>query len=261
MSAWSAIKHFIRIPLEEIYEARLQRHVSQLPGPRHVGIILDGNRRWAAVQGGPTSRGHRVGAQRIANFLTWCDEQKVEVVTLWLLSTDNLNRAESEIIPLLGIIETTARDLAATQKWRIRHVGADHVLPEATQNALHEAERSTEHVPGMAVNMAVGYGGRREVVDAVSSYLREQAALGKSTEEIAEHLTDTDIEAHLYTKGQPDPDLVIRTSGEQRLSGFLLWQAAHSEFWFCDAYWPDFRRIDFLRALRDFGQRQRRFGN
>jgi short-chain Z-isoprenyl diphosphate synthase len=261
MSAWSAIKHFIRIPLEEIYEARLQRHVNQLPGPRHVGIILDGNRRWAAEQGGPTSRGHRVGALRISNFLNWCDEQDVEVVTLWLLSTDNLNRSESELIPLLGIIETTAHDLAATGRWQIRHVGADHVLPPATYKALHDAENLTSHVKGMTVNMAVGYGGRREVVDAVSSYLREQAALGKSTEEIAEHLNDTDIEAHLYTKGQPDPDLVIRTSGEQRLSGFLLWQSAHSEFWFCDAYWPDFRRIDFLRALRDFGQRQRRFGN
>ena len=261
MSAWSVIKRVIRAPLEEIYELRLSRLVSTLPNPRHVGIILDGNRRWAAVQGGPMSRGHRVGASRIFDFLTWCEEQHVEVVTLWLLSTDNLSRSESELIPLLGIIENTARDLAEKGRWNIRHVGSLPALPTTTQQALTAAESATRAITGMTVNMAVGYGGRREVVEAVSSYLREQAALGKSTEEIAEHLTDSDIENHLYTKGQPDPDLVIRTSGEQRLSGFLLWQAAHSEFWFCDAYWPDFRKIDFLRALRDFGQRQRRFGS
>ena len=261
MSAWSAFKRVLRAPLEEIYERRLARLVSTLPNPRHVGIILDGNRRWAAVQGGPTSRGHRVGASRIYEFLTWCEEQRVEVVTLWLLSTDNLGRAESELIPLLGIIENTAHDLAATRRWQIRHVGSLKSLPSTMQQALTDAETDTRGITGMTVNMAVAYGGRREVVDAVSSYLREQDALGKSTEEIAEHLTDTDIENHLYTKGQPDPDLVIRTSGEQRLSGFLLWQAAHSEFWFCEAYWPDFRKIDFLRALRAFGQRQRRFGN
>jgi short-chain Z-isoprenyl diphosphate synthase len=177
-----------------------------------------------------------------------------------LLSTDNLNRAESELIPLLGIIENTAKEIANDSRFRVRHVGAINVLPAATQAALTQAENATAGHTGMTINMAVGYGGRREVVDAVSSYLNEQAKLGKSTEEIAAHLDVTDIEKHLYTKGQPDPDLVIRTSGEQRLSGFLLWQSAHSEFWFCEAYWPDFRKIDFLRALRDFGLRQRRFG-
>ena len=260
MGAWSATKRLIRVPLEKIYEKRLAHLVSTLPGPRHVGIILDGNRRWAASQGGPTSRGHRVGASRIQEFLGWCEEQNVEVVTLWLLSTDNLARSESEIIPLLSIIDNTAQELANTSRWQLRHVGSMTGLPNRTQDALRNAEQATRGVTGMSVNMAVGYGGRREVVDAVSSYLREQAALGKSTEEIAQHLDIPDIENHLYTKGQPDPDLVIRTSGEQRLSGFLLWQSAHSEFWFCDAYWPDFRKIDFLRALRDFGARKRRFG-
>ena len=257
---FSTIKHAIRLPLERLYEQRLARNVRRLPGPRHVGVILDGNRRWAANQGGPASRGHRVGASRIAQVLDWCEEQGVEVVTLWLLSTDNLDRADSELIPLLGIIEQTAADLAATRRWKIRPVGSLTALPDSTQAALNSAAASTASVSGMSVNMAVGYGGRREVVDAVSAYIHEQADAGRNAHEIAQLIDAAAIESHLYTKGQPDPDLVIRTSGEQRLSGFLLWQSAHSEYWFCDAYWPDFRRIDFLRAIRDFGQRQRRLG-
>ena len=260
MSVSSQFKRLVRAPLEGVYERRLAHRVHHLPTPRHVGVILDGNRRWAAAQGGPTSRGHRVGASRISTFLEWCDEQGVEVVTLWLLSTDNLSRSESELIPLLGIIEQTACDLVTAGSWRVRVVGAVQELPERTAEILRECEAKTAQVEGMEVNMAVGYGGRREVVDAVRALIREQAATGKSAEEIATALDAPSIEAHLYTKGQPDPDLVIRTSGEQRLSGFLLWQSAHSEFWFCEAYWPDFRRIDFLRALRDFGLRKRRFG-
>jgi short-chain Z-isoprenyl diphosphate synthase len=238
----------------------LLRNVRRLPRPRHVGVILDGNRRWAAFQGGPASRGHRVGASRITQVLDWCQEQGVEVVTLWLLSTDNLDRADSELIPLLGIIEQTAEDLAASGRWKIRPVGALSALPASTQAALGAAAASTSSVQGMSVNMAVGYGGRREVVDAVSAYILEQADAGRTAYEISQSIDAAAIESHLYTKGQPDPDLVIRTSGEQRLSGFLLWQSAHSEYWFCDAYWPDFRKIDFLRAIRDFGQRQRRIG-
>lgn len=258
---WAAVKRGLRILLEDVYERRLAKSVHRLPRPRHVGIILDGNRRWAAEQGGPASRGHRVGGDRIAQFLGWCEDDHIEVVTLWLLSTENLLRSDSELIPLLGVIERTAAELAATGRWRIRLVGAAEALPDRTRVALQAAEAATSQVDGMVVNMAVGYGGRREVVDAVRAYLNQAAAQGETLAECAAELTAEDIEANLYTKGQPDPDLVIRTSGEQRLSGFLLWQSAHSEFWFCEAYWPDFRRMDFLRALRDFGMRQRRFGS
>ena len=260
MSLWANLKRAIRRPLEDLYEARLAAHVHRLPAPRHVGVILDGNRRWAAEQGGPASRGHRVGASRISTVLGWCDEQGVQVVTLWLLSTDNLNRSESELIPLLGIIERTAQELVDAGKYRVRIVGSLEVLPSHTATELKKAESATAALDGMTVNMAVAYGGRREVVDAVRSLLREEANEGKSLEDIIRDIDDSSIEAHLYTKGQPDPDLVIRTSGEQRLSGFLLWQSAHSEYYFCDAFWPDFRRMDFLRALRDFGLRKRRFG-
>ncbi|MCX6403128.1 MAG: isoprenyl transferase [Actinobacteria bacterium] len=257
---FNEIKSVIRAPLEAVYEKRLARRLHKFPTPRHIGVILDGNRRWAANQGGPTSRGHRVGASKISQFLEWCEEQDVEVVTLWLLSTDNLRRSESELIPLLGIIEQTAVDLANDGRWKLQAVGALDGLPEKIQLALKNAEALTSSNKTMQVNLAVGYGGRQEVVDAVSSYIREEGAKGNTPEAIAAMIDAEAIENHLYTKGQPDPDLVIRTSGEQRLSGFLLWQSAHSEFWFCEAYWPDFRRIDFLRAIRDYGIRQRRYG-
>ncbi|MGN6574132.1 MAG: polyprenyl diphosphate synthase, partial [Nocardioides sp.] len=151
-------------------------------------------------------------------------------------------------------------DLAAQQRWRLHPVGALDLLPGDTARRLKEAADSTRDVDGMIVNIAVGYGGRREIADAVRSLLQEHAAKGTSIEELAEVLDVEHIAEHLYTKGQPDPDLVIRTSGEQRLGGFLLWQSAHSEFYFCEAYWPDFRRVDFLRALRAYADRERRFG-
>lgn len=244
-----------------LYERRLANDLSDDEIPRHVGIILDGNRRWATEQGSSSAAGHRAGAARIAEFLDWCDEVGVEVVTLWLLSTDNLDRPPEELDPLLRIIEDAVEELAGSGKWAIRHVGAKEPLPDRTRAILEECERKTSTVAGMTVNVAIGYGGRQELVDAVRALLQEEAAAGTSLEDLAAVLDVEHISAHLYTKGQPDPDLVIRTSGEQRLSGFLLWQSAHSEFWFCEAYWPDFRRVDFLRALRDYAARERRYGS
>jgi len=182
------------------------------------------------------------------------------LVTLWLLSTDNLDRDSSELEPLLGIIEEAVNDLAAAQRWRLHPIGALDLLPEATATALLAAETATAGVTGLTVNVAVGYGGRREIADAVRQLILEQAATGIPIEEIADKVSVEAIAQHLYTRGQPDPDLVIRTSGEQRLGGFLLWQSAKSEFYFCEAYWPDFRRVDFLRALRAYANRERRFG-
>ena len=182
------------------------------------------------------------------------------MVTLWLLSTDNLNRPAAELSPLLAIIEEVVTDLAAEGRWRLHPVGALDLLPAETARRLKEAAEATRDVDGMIVNIAVGYGGRREIADAVRSLLQEHASKGTSIEELAEILDVEHIAEHLYTKGQPDPDLVIRTSGEQRLGGFLLWQSAHSEFYFCEAYWPDFRRVDFLRAVRAYAERERRYG-
>jgi short-chain Z-isoprenyl diphosphate synthase len=242
------------------YQRRLARDLDPQDVPRHVGVMLDGNRRWARERGAGASEGHQAGADNIANLLRWCDEVGVEVVTLWLLSTDNLNRPERELVPLLGIIERAVDDLSARRRWRLNPVGALDLLPAATAERLKLAGERTRDVDGMLVNVAVGYGGRREITDAVRALLQEHAEKGTSIEELAEVLDVEHIAAHLYTSGQPDPDLVIRTSGEQRLGGFLLWQSAHSEFYFCEAYWPDFRKVDFLRALRAYGERHRRFG-
>jgi short-chain Z-isoprenyl diphosphate synthase len=182
------------------------------------------------------------------------------VVTLWLLSTDNLNRPPEQLAGLLTIIEGAVDSLVATHRYRLHPVGALDLLPALTAEKLKAAEDATRDNPGLLVNIAVGYGGRREIADAVRALLHEQAAEGRTLEELAEVIDPEHIAEHLYTKGQPDPDLVIRTSGEQRLGGFLLWQSAHSEFYFCEALWPDFRRVDFLRAIRAYAERERRFG-
>ncbi|MBZ5736174.1 isoprenyl transferase [Nocardioides sp. TRM66260-LWL] len=251
----------VRRVLYPAYEARLLRKLPESSTlPRHVGVMLDGNRRWARAVGRDTAHGHRAGAANIEPLLGWCDEVGIEVVTLWLLSTDNLNRPASELEPLLEIIAEAVDSLADTGKWRLHPVGALDLLPAATVERLKAAEEATRDNPGMLVNIAVGYGGRREIADAVRSLLAEHATRGTSLEELAATLDVEHISEHLYTKGQPDPDLVIRTSGEQRLGGFLLWQSAKSEFYFCEAYWPDFRRVDFLRAIRAYAQRERRHG-
>ncbi|HSN06715.1 MAG TPA: isoprenyl transferase [Candidatus Angelobacter sp.] len=243
-----------------VYERRLKASLDPDRIPRHVGVILDGNRRWAAEQGNSTAAGHRAGARKIEDFLGWCEEAGVEVVTLWLLSTDNLGRPTSELEPLLRIIESTVESLAENGTWRVHPVGALDVLPASTAEVLKKAEADTADRTGLLVNVAVGYGGRREVVDAVRALLSDAAAKGTSLDDLATAVDVEHIAEHLYTAGQPDPELVIRTSGEQRLSGFLLWQSAHSEFYFCEAYWPDFRKVDFLRALRSYAARGRRFG-
>jgi short-chain Z-isoprenyl diphosphate synthase len=253
-------KDAVRRVLYPAYEARVVKFLPADKLPKHIGVMLDGNRRWAKAVGQATSEGHRAGAANIEPFLGWCDEVGIEVVTLWLLSTDNLNREPHELEPLLTIIEDVVASLAERRRWRIHPVGALDLLPTATAQKLKEADEATRDVDGLLVNVAVGYGGRREIADAVRSLLTEHAAKGTSLEELAQIIDPEHIAEHLYTKGQPDPDLVIRTSGEQRLGGFLLWQSAKSEFYFCEALWPDFRRVDFLRALRAYAERERRFG-
>jgi short-chain Z-isoprenyl diphosphate synthase len=246
-----------------LYEQRLATQLIGKPHPRHVGVMCDGNRRWAKEMGYvDPNDGHRMGAERIKELLRWCDDAQIALVTLWLLSTDNLSRPAVELDPLLKIIEDLVTELAADgQPWQLRLVGALDVLPANLAAALKAAEERTFGREGGArVNIAVGYGGRREIADAVRSLLQEHAERGTSLEELAEVIDVEHIAEHLYTKGQPDPDLVIRTSGEQRLGGFLLWQSAQSEFYFCEAYWPDFRRVDFLRAIRAYTQRDRRYG-
>ena len=254
------MKDAVKRILYPAYEARLIRRLPNDRLPKHIGVMLDGNRRWARSVGADAETGHRAGADNIEPLLQWCEDLGIEVVTLWLLSTDNLNRPPNELARLLEIIEDVVGELAESGRWRINPVGALDLLPDPTARTLKEAASATRDVQGLLVNVAVGYGGRREIADAVRSLLQHHAREGTTIEELAQVLDVEHISEHLYTKGQPDPDLVIRTSGEQRLGGFLLWQSAHSEFYFCEAYWPDFRRVDFLRALRAYAERNRRFG-
>jgi short-chain Z-isoprenyl diphosphate synthase len=242
------------------YERRLAKSLDPERLPRHIGAIVDGNRRWAKGAGTHVGDGYQAGADKIEEFLRWCDELGVEVATLWLLSTDNLRRPPDELASLLEVIERLVESLVAHESWRLRLIGNLELLPaESVAKLTRAVDASADHV-GLDVNICVGYGGREELTSAMRSLLLDQAAKGRTLEDLAETLDVDAIADHLYTKGQPDPDLVIRTSGEQRLSGFLLWQSVHSEFYFADAMWPAFRRTDFLRAIRSYTQRDRRFG-
>ena len=258
------IRKGIKSILYPLYQKRLVRGLKFSQTPHHVGIILDGNRRWAKEnpdESGSTSaaRGHRAGAEKIIEFLGWCEEAKVQVVTIWLLSTENFKRSEEELLTLMTIIGESIDALKATGRWDVKSVGSLELLPHWLQEKLLPSKADQ---PGsLEVNVAIGYGGRREIVDAVKCYLKDAATKELTIAEAAENLSAEAISNFLYTAGQPDPELMIRTSGEQRLGGFLLWQSAHSEFYFCEAYWPDFRQVDFLRALRAYGLRQRRFGS
>ena len=251
--------------LYRVYERRLAADLRRHGGlPRHVGVILDGNRRWARELGMTSAAGHRRGADRIDDLLTWTRELGIPVVTLWLLSTENLTQRDpEELAELLAIIEDKVAQLATDpgpDAYRVVPVGQLWALPERTRTRLLAAEESSRHHSGGVVHVAVGYGGREEIADAVRRLLGEFADKGFDLLEASRLVTPDEIARHLYTAGVVDPDLIIRTSGEVRLSGFLLWQSAHAEYYFSDTFWPGFRKVDFLRALRSYAQRSRRFG-
>jgi short-chain Z-isoprenyl diphosphate synthase len=248
--------------LYRLYQKRLRKQIDGLTPPRHVGLILDGNRRWAKMRAlESSSHGHQAGADKIHEFLGWCDEYGIEVVTLYLLSTDNiLGRDQAELDMLADIIEALANQLSRFKNWRVKHVGQAEVLPDGLRDTLEAATARTSANSGLHVNLAVGYGGRAEITQAVRRLVDEHRKSGGDLDSLADNISVEGIASHLYTGGQPDLDLVVRTSGEQRLSDFMIWQSAHSEFYFVEALGPDLREVDFLRALRDFGRRQRRFG-
>lgn len=250
--------------LYPLYERRLLRSLDRDEFPAHIGVVVDGNRRWAKATGETTAFGHQAGAAKILEFLRWCNELGINTVTLYMLSTDNLKRPERELQQLIAIISDTVgkigQGLPDGTEVQVQCVGQLQLLPEELQDRLAQISAQTANNRGIHVNVAIGYGGRQEIVDAVRDLLIAEEQAGRSCRDIAADLSAKKISQYLYTRGQPDPDLVIRTSGEQRLSGFLLWQAAYSELYFCEALWPDFRKTDFLRALRDYTKRQRRFG-
>lgn len=222
--------------------------------------MLDGNRRWAERRpGAKAAHGHAAGASKIFEFLEWCDEIGIKTTTLYMLSMDNLvKRNSEELNDLLGIIGEVAEEMANRKRWVIKVVGDRSVLPIALIEKLQAAEQDSANLSKPTVNLAVGYSGRAEIADAIKSILKSHQ--GISLDQLSEKLTPELITEHLYTGGQADPDLIIRTSGEQRLSGFMLWQSSNSELYFEEALWPDFRKVDLLRALRAFARRHRRFG-
>ena len=251
--------------LYRLYEQRLLRDVAQGRIPRHLGLIQDGHRRYAREAGLSNLKGYRLGATKAEEVLTWCAHLRIPMVTLWWLSTENLSRDVVDVSAVLDVIEDTIPEwvqsaLAARLGMRIRPIGQLGLLPDSVLRALELAASATEHHDRLLLNVGVGYGGRQEIIDAVKGYLHESFARQDSPEDILEGITAESLAKHLYTCDCPDPDLIIRTSGEVRLSGFMLWQSAYSEFYFCDAYWPVFRKIDFLRAIRSYQQRHRRFG-
>ncbi len=258
-----SLRERVKAVLYGLYARRLRAQLRTVEPPRHVGMIVDGNRRWANRQDGVSvAEGHRAGADRMLVFLNWCDEAGVKVVTLYLMSTDNVtNRNSQEITDLTEIIADLAADLAEVPDWKIHHVGDVARIPEQLADALTRVTAETADRDGLHINLAVGYGGRHEITEAVRDIIREHEVKGRGIDTLADDITLENIAAHLYTAGQPDLDLVIRTSGEQRISDFMLWQSAHTELYFVEALGPDLREIDVLRALRDFTRRQRRFGS
>ena len=253
--------------LYRVYERQLLNDVRRRPIPRHVGLIQDGNRRYAREAGLSEPRaGYLLASLKTEEVLTWCAGLGIPVVTLWWLSTENLTREPDEVATILQVIEQkmaewTQGGLVQQLRIRVRPIGKLELLPASTLQILRDIDSTTQHHDRMLVNVGVGYGGRQEIVDAVRRYLQERFTQRDSPEEILRKLSQEALDKFLYTYDCPDPDLIIRTSGEVRLSGFMLWQSAYSEFYFCDAYWPAFRKIDFLRAIRSYQRRERRFGH
>jgi len=252
--------------LYQLYERRLLRQVRGSAMPRHVGIILDGNRRYGRQQKLTNPREvYVVGANKLDDLIDWCVQLGIPAITLWVLSTDNLDRDPEEVTGIVAAVEGKLKLLAKDpqihrRKIRVRAVGRLELLPTSTLTAVRVVEEMTKTYDGMHLTIAAAYGGRQEIADAVRALLREHANQGKALDEVIRLITPEEIGRYLYAPDLPDPDLIIRTSGEIRLSGFLLWQSVHSEFYFTDVFWPAFRRIDFLRAVRAYQQRHRRFG-
>lgn len=258
-------KNVIKALLYTLYDLRLLRRLQSGPFPKHLGVILDGNRRHAKSIGLPASEGHKLGAQKVRSLLKWCGEFKIPVVTLWVFSTQNFSRDPEEVKTLMQLFIDQANAMKTDEEFikndiRVRVLGRRDDLPDDVKTALKDLEDTTAHRKGMLVQLALAYGGREEIVDACKNYILESDKKGLSMSAAAESISEDSLQKHIYGGDVSDPDFIIRTSGEVRLSGFLLWQSAFSEYYFLDVNWPGFRRVDFLRALRSFQLRQRRFG-
>jgi short-chain Z-isoprenyl diphosphate synthase len=250
-------------PLYRLYESRLVADLDKSKLPRHIGVILDGHRRYARVEGLPDYRAsYQVGTDKLIEFIHWTRELDIPAVTCWLLSKENLGRESAELDTLFEVFVGLFDRMPAAVRdsdVAVRFIGSLDLVPANVAAAAARLEQECSSGK-RRITLALGYGGRQEIVDATRDLVSKLAADGIEADDIADHIDADALASHLYTADLPDPDLVIRTSGEARLSGFLLWQSAYAEYSFVDVFWPQFRRVDFLRALRDFTQRERRFG-
>lgn len=270
VAAWLRWRHLLvrslRWPAYTLYERRLLSQVKLRPPPRHVGIILDGNRRFGRRAGVMDPfQVYTPGAQKLDDLLDWCGELSIPAVTLWVCSTDNLARQPQEVAGILGALELKLSSLVDDpqihrRRVRVQAIGRLELLPDSTLAAIRAAEHATAGYDTMLLSIAVAYGGREEIADAVREMLTQALRDGVPFAEAINAICPERIGRYLYLAETPEPDLIIRTSGELRLSGFMLWQSAYSEFYFSDVLWPAFRKIDFLRAVREFQQRRRRYG-
>jgi len=263
---WRAVEQAALSPFYRLYERWLSTQAETWKLPKHIGIIMDGNRRFARLLGASdVAVGHKLGADKLREMLDWCFKHQIPVVTVWGFSIDNFARDSEEVGTLLKLFEQKTLEMVDSPDLhdnhvRVRFIGRRDLLPASLQNAIAAVERATAHYERFVLNIALAYGGREELTDAFRDYLSHELRTGKDLQHALEHFDPKSVERYLYTSGLPEPDLIIRTSGEVRMSGFLMWQSAYSEYYFCDTNWPAFRKIDFLRALRSFDERQRRFG-
>lgn len=253
-----------RTSVQRIYESLVWNQIQSGPIPEHIGVILDGNRRWARSRGLDPWKGHEQGARKMEDFLDWCGEiDEIRSITLYAFSTENFKRSEKEVTEIFRLLKEYLNSLLKDERVvkneiRVKMLGRLEMLPEEFQELIRQVEEKTAHYQKHYFNFAIAYGGRTEIVDAVRS-LAENVKEGRLS---LENISEKEIESYLYTAHLPNcsPDMIIRTSGEVRLSNFLTWQGAYSELCFVDVYWPDFRKLDLLRAIRMYQHRQRRFG-
>ncbi|WP_258084965.1 polyprenyl diphosphate synthase [Thermococcus thermotolerans] len=257
----SHVPHILFKPVYDLYESYLLDRVKSGRIPKHVAIIMDGNRRWARKLEKPPWYGHLFGSRKLEEILEWCRELDIRTLTVYAFSTENFKRTPEEVNALMNLFEEKFKELVEDERVhkygiRVNVLGRKELLPENVRRAAEEAEKATRKYGNYTLNIALAYGGRSEIADAVRDIVRDALAGRIKPEDVDEEL----IKEYLYYPNMPDPDIVIRTGGEERISNFLLYQIAYSELFFVDVYFPEFRKIDFLRIIREYQKRQRRFG-
>ncbi len=257
----SNFSHLVGDALRDLTEKRLLELVRAEPVPKHLAIIMDGNRRFAEAEGIGVKDGHARGRDTLEELLDWCLDLGIRILTVYALSTENLGRPREELDGLMELFDRALRDIATDERVhrhriRVRVIGNRTLLPVRVREAIRIAEDATRQYADYRYNVALGYGGRDEIVHAIQELAREV----KEGRLVPEAIDSEAVARHLYTADLPDPDLILRTSGEERISNFLLWQSAYSELYFSDVLWPGLTRLEFLRAIRTFQLRRRRFG-